>query len=422
MRTVRLIPAHAGKTYRVKSENSAGGAHPRSRGENLVRCRPLISTAGSSPLTRGKHGQRWKGLPQGRLIPAHAGKTLRAHAWMGPRPAHPRSRGENRTPIYTGIITDGSSPLTRGKPGIHHGTPVKLRLIPAHAGKTRLAASCSSTERAHPRSRGENPAPSLGSAPRAGSSPLTRGKPHRFTISRKKMRLIPAHAGKTSSLSRGTVRPLAHPRSRGENVATTYTVGTRRGSSPLTRGKRRAHRPRSGNARLIPAHAGKTAPKYSRVMGSPAHPRSRGENERSEARRDRRNGSSPLTRGKPGGPRRVPARRRLIPAHAGKTGLRDRTRAGYRAHPRSRGENITSAVKPRPDDGSSPLTRGKRVPRGLGGWRSGLIPAHAGKTRTAWLRSWACPAHPRSRGENPAPSSPAVARRGSSPLTRGKPP
>ena len=49
-------------------------------------------------------------------------------------------------------------------------------LIPAHAGKTRLAASCSSTERAHPRSRGENIAPYAVSQFVGGSSPLTRGK------------------------------------------------------------------------------------------------------------------------------------------------------------------------------------------------------------------------------------------------------
>ena len=92
------------------------------------------------------------------------------------------------------------------------------------------------------------------------------------------------------------------------------------------------------------------------------------------------------------------------------------------AHPRSRGENITSAVKPRPDDGSSPLTRGKQ----LRGWRreglDGLIPAHAGKTRVLWKCFVNAGAHPRSRGENSISGLIVDRATGSSPLTRGKPP
>ena len=52
----------------------------------------------------------------------------------------------------------------------------------------------------------------------------------------------------------------AHPRSRGENDLEMPGLIGRFGSSPLTRGKREPA-PRLGEpARLIPAHAGKTAP------------------------------------------------------------------------------------------------------------------------------------------------------------------
>ena len=73
-------------------------------------------------------------------------------------------------------------------------------------------------------------------------------------------------------------------------------------------------------------------------------------------------GSSPLTRGKP---ERLSVERcleRLIPAHAGKTSVGMRVTFLCRAHPRSRGENQIDSSAGNRLPGSSPLTRGKRVP------------------------------------------------------------
>ena len=70
------------------------------------------------------------------------------------------------------------------------------------------------------------------------------------------------------------------------------------------------------------------------------------------------------------------------------------------AHPRSRGENHGVQSRIVNQTGSSPLTRGKLVQvtgQAVGG---GLIPAHAGKTRSARGTSPPDRAHPRSRGEN----------------------
>ena len=52
---------------------------------------------------------------------------------------------------------------------------------------------------------------------RAGSSPLTRGKPLSGAVRSQSPRLIPAHAGKTAHNQRGAPLQRAHPRSRGEN-------------------------------------------------------------------------------------------------------------------------------------------------------------------------------------------------------------
>ena len=137
------------------------------------------------------------------------------------------------------------------------------------------------------------------------------------------------------------------------------------------------------------------------AISTRAHPRSRGEN------RERQ--------------QRVRRRRRLIPAHAGKTLFLTGHPAGEPAHPRSRGENAPIVSVLPFSQGSSPLTRGKRslCPPTTG--RSWLIPAHAGKTRTPIQIQRLRPAHPRSRGENSSRSTSRVTCSGSSPLTRGKP-
>ena len=54
--------------------------------------------------------------------------------------------------------------------------------------------------------------------PSRGSSPLTRGKHFPFTLDDGTRRLIPAHAGKTAPLNLPWGPTGAHPRSRGENT------------------------------------------------------------------------------------------------------------------------------------------------------------------------------------------------------------
>ena len=213
-----LIPAHAGKTLAPCRSRPGSRAHPRSRGENQVQVLKAHFGDGSSPLTRGKLGSAVKeGAGKG-LIPAHAGKTLFRLLWARRWKAHPRSRGENIVRIGLAGGVRGSSPLTRGKRQIRHKSRDDGGFIPAHAGKTRARSSSLSLIRAHPRSRGENPGSSLRAPSCGGSSPLTRGK--RLVQSRndESPGLIPAHAGKTRRPARSHSSSRAHPRSRGENV------------------------------------------------------------------------------------------------------------------------------------------------------------------------------------------------------------
>ena len=112
----------------------------------------------------------------------------------------------------------GSSPLTRGKPELPEDIAGVVGLIPAHAGKMMRRARIRSSMRAHPRSRGENDAAGASRSSRKGSSPLTRGKPHHLPGGQLGGGLIPAHAGKTAGGPRRGRGAWAHPRSRGENA------------------------------------------------------------------------------------------------------------------------------------------------------------------------------------------------------------
>ena len=175
--------------------------------------------------------------------------------------------------------TEGSSPLTRGKPVSLTDRVCNLGLIPAHAGKTGQSGRRRGPPAAHPRSRGENPKTPHENTPRNGSSPLTRGKHRGFSRADQHGGLIPAHAGKTRSTPAPGTGSRAHPRSRGENLSALIDGSGQKGSSPLTRGKLDAAATTAASARLIPAHAGKTTTPAAKAESSAAHPRSRGEND-----------------------------------------------------------------------------------------------------------------------------------------------
>ena len=213
-----------------------------------------------------------------------------------------------------------------------------------------------------------------------GSSPLTRGKQGRIQVQGRIRGLIPAHAGKTPAVRVSGFAGAAHPRSRGENKAVPLTLARASGSSPLTRGKQGRALDTCKSVGLIPAHAGKTWPTPRLMTSAWAHPRSRGENNPFRSRSTRPPGSSPLTRGKQPVSVALNATPGLIPAHAGKTVVSLDMWCCVPAHPRSRGENPCLFGRQGPLHGSSPLTRGKRVP--LLSWQElvRLIPAHAGKT------------------------------------------
>ena len=273
-----------------------GRAHPRSRG---VDSGVVAGVVGSSPLTRGRRTQQPDLVVHAGLIPAHAGSTM---TWISPaRPprAHPRSRGVDLWADDGGTTRAGSSPLTRGRRavGLHDGAGPGL--IPAHAGSTRLSRPTTCLRTAHPRSRGVD---HLSCAQSGGGA-----------------RLIPAHAGSTSDHRVKGEHFGAHPRSRGVDIKVLSNKSAFEGSSPLTRGRRRTRYIELLRCRLIPAHAGSTSSAPTTRVPSPAHPRSRGVDPPIPRVYPIKYGSSPLTRGRHRHATRRVHPRRLIPAHAGST-------------------------------------------------------------------------------------------------------
>ena len=295
------------------------------------------------------------------------------------------------------------------------------RLIPACAGKTGGRPVRGFGFWARPRVCGENWVRTLRSLMRAGSSPRVRGKRRPAERFRLRAGLIPACAGKTAPRPTGRPGGAAHPRVCGENAMDAEAFFGSWGSSPRVRGKHlRVARPRPGTG-LIPACAGKTSTARARDAWDGAHPRGCGENPSSGRQLPPVRGSSPRVRGKHPSRRPISAFRRLIPACAGKTPPGAWPPGGRAAHPRVCGENSKTTLVGHLPSGSSPRVRGKRWSRCRRRATRRLIPACAGKTAF-----WVCAttwrrAHPRVCGENPSLAVPARGRPGSSPRVRGKP-
>ncbi len=295
----RLTPARAGKTCAVCSTWTNTTAHPRSRGEDLVRTLIEHHVPGSPPLARGRLLARHHPDVPNWLTPARAGKTWPGRCRPRTRPAHPRSRGE-----------DVCSRRGRG---------AVVRLTPARAGKTSQTRSVLIWVAAHPRSRGEDTAAGQPVTPRNGSPPLARGRPRSRWPTSMRRRLTPARAGKTTIALAYVDEATAHPRSRGEDERAGTTVAGQAGSPPLARGRRIRRAAAGTRPRLTPARAGKTRRTASRSSSTAAHPRSRGEDQGPGRFWGYWHGSPPLARGRqhPVPPCLRPVR--LTPARAGKT-------------------------------------------------------------------------------------------------------
>ena len=252
-----------------------------------------------------------------------------------------------------------------------------------------------------------------------GSSPHTRGLPGTRTTHQSCMRIIPAHAGFTTSGPAGALSAADHPRTRGVYAHEPTPVGDEAGSSPHTRGLPPLPARVCGGPGIIPAHAGFTLPGVSYALSTSDHPRTRGVYSWAYAPAEPNWGSSPHTRGLRWRPAARTSRSRIIPAHAGFTGP-SCSRAGWGTdHPRTRGVYGAAAGFRPGSGGSSPHTRGLPIPTEACIVMGGIIPAHAGFTSPMGGVHRRGRDHPRTRGVYPSSCTTSTVTGGSSPHTRG---
>ena len=179
------------------------------------------------------------------------------------------------------------------------------------------------------------------------------------------------------------------------------------GSSPHTRGLPMSSGGSSVGRRIIPAHAGFTGVRVRAGEGREDHPRTRGVYSPAPSRCRESVGSSPHTRGLPVAAVHGEIGRRIIPAHAGFTARALPGRGAGADHPRTRGVYESLVLRDRRGRGSSPHTRGLPFDEPAASTWSGIIPAHAGFTARFLRKSSHWGDHPRTRGVYAA-SSPAT--------------
>ena len=156
------------------------------------------------------------------------------------------------------------------------------------------------------------------------------------------------------------------------------------GSSPRVRGKHGLGKPVTLPRRIIPARAGQTMLLHRGSCNSPDHPRACGAN-REEARvAGRLHGSSPRVRGKLRCSRACAIRARIIPARAGQTPINPAYSSTSSDHPRACGANKFGTVMSSPRLGSSPRVRGKLVHVDTPVSAERIIPARAGQTNRTY--------------------------------------
>ena len=185
------------------------------------------------------------------------------------------------------------------------------------------------------------------------------------------------------------------------------------------RGTRRRSAVAMLKAGIIPAHAGNTRPRLAWMARMRDHPRACGEHNGVLFLIFAAAGSSPRMRGTRDGERLRVFKNGIIPAHAGNT----RTRMEYafltRDHPRACGEHVVGVKLCRFHKGSSPRMRGTLRTQILPRNADGIIPAHAGNTQTGACRGLLVGDHPRACGEHLPKGKSHTWLPGSSPRMRG---
>ena len=232
----RIIPAHAGNSRPAPRPGPVDTDHPRACGELQVQRHLDLPRAGSSPRMRGTLGHDGVHHLGLRIIPAHAGNSLSAWKYRRRRSDHPRACGELAVIWASVSPCPGSSPRMRGTLADDLDAASPHRIIPAHAGNSGPSSDLPTGPSDHPRACGELVGGNSPFSCATGSSPRMRGTLVPLADLVRELRIIPAHAGNSSSFFSASSRIS--------------------GSSPRMRGTQHELVGKRLGFRIIPAHAG----------------------------------------------------------------------------------------------------------------------------------------------------------------------
>ena len=293
---------------------------------------------------------------------------------------HPRACGAHIARPSGVDVSKGSSPRMRGsRVVVRHGDRIR-GIIPAHAGLTPAPLASQHLSRDHPRACGAHPSAGHGAISRWGSSPRMRGSRGARFFNFLDIGIIPAHAGLTSLRALQAILERDHPRACGAHSSSSTAAGLSLGSSPRMRGSPAQPEERHEGLRIIPAHAGLTDVQSKLAVRYRDHPRACGAHVRVTAVNKPTSGSSPHMRGSHTGYDGIVLHVGIIPAHAGLTRSWALLCIFDWDHPRACGAHIVFLSRLSTSAGSSPRMRGSHFEIHDVLMAIGIIPAHAGLT------------------------------------------
>ena len=140
--TPGITPAYAGKSPAVSRSFSLSRDHPRLCGEKIEERNPSNYVLGSPPPMRGKVYLAKMAKAYDGITPAYAGKSIFGGGYLISERDHPRLCGEKTEILFTHGCHLGSPPPMRGKALYPTISKIKLGITPAYAGKSRTNANC----------------------------------------------------------------------------------------------------------------------------------------------------------------------------------------------------------------------------------------------------------------------------------------
>ena len=191
------IPARAGRTLLLVLPAMDAQGHPCACRENMSNVRTICWTAGPSLRVQGEHQDASGYMKIKRAIPARAGRTRARSDVARPRMGHPCACRENVLGEWKELPTSGPSLRVQGEPLAHSRDIRRIRAIPARAGRTTIGRSKCQAPVGHPCACRENAALPVTSRGRRGPSLRVQGERYLPRPLPVKQRAIPARAGRT---------------------------------------------------------------------------------------------------------------------------------------------------------------------------------------------------------------------------------